>query len=417
MATCWHGLALYEDRPLLQYRSLSITATSGLWRMKVGVIVPGFSADAADWCIPVLVDVVRELTDYADVHVFALRYPYRRDRYRVHGAEVHALGGGTVGGARRLGLLAAAATAILAEHHRGAFDVLHGLWADEPGFTAVLLARLLRIPGMVSVMGGELIALPDIGYGGYLSRSNCALSAIALRGAGQVTAGSGPSVELTRRLLRSFGRKQGADRSIEKLVWGIDPTLFQAQGHTHALAGKIRVLHVGSLVPVKDQDTLFRAMARVQDALPGVHLHLLGDGPLRAHLTERVRSLGLTPSVTFHGHVNRGELGPYYRSADVLVISSRHEAQSVVTLEAALCQTPIVGTAVGLVTDFAPEAAIAVPIGDDRALAGAICAAVHRETGRKLAAAAQQHVESKYLAAHTARHLMTMYRQLTTIPE
>src|SRR5689334_9944450 len=123
--------------------------------MKVGLIVPGFSADAADWCIPVLVDVVCELSRRAEVHVFALRYPHQRGRYRLHGAQVHALGGGTVRGLGRPGLLAAAYASVMAEHRRSPFAVLHGLWADEPGFVAVTAARLLRIPAVVSVMGGE----------------------------------------------------------------------------------------------------------------------------------------------------------------------------------------------------------------------------------------------------------------------
>src|SRR6516164_10577049 len=101
--------------------------------MKVGLIVPGFSADAGDWCIPVLVDVVRALSNRAEVHVFALRYPHRHDRYRLHGAQVHALGGGVVRGPRRAGLLAAACASVIAEHRRSPFDALHGLWADEPG--------------------------------------------------------------------------------------------------------------------------------------------------------------------------------------------------------------------------------------------------------------------------------------------
>lgn len=381
--------------------------------MKVGLIIPGFSADAADWCIPVLVDVVRELSRRAEVHVFALRYPNRRDRYSVHGAVVHALGGGTVRGLQRPGLLATAGARIVAEHRRSPFAVLHGLWVDEPGFTAVAVARALRVPAVVSVMGGELVAMPDIDYGGRLARSNRLLSALALAGANRVTAGSRQAAEVAQRTQRRPEPAAGPSRRVATLAWGIDPCLFGLHGPSLDLAGRLRVLHVASLVPIKDQATLLRAIARVKEAEPGVHLHIVGDGPLRGLLIDQARRLDVASSVTFHGHVDRRELAVYYRSVHVVAISSRHEAQPVVALEAALCGTPVVGTAVGLVADFAPQAAIAVLPGDDAALADAICRALQPERRQALGTAVHRLVESEYLAAQTAEKLMSLYRTLT----
>lgn len=375
--------------------------------MKVGLIVPGFSSDERDWCIPVLVDVVRELGRRADVHIFALRYPYRRDHYCLHGAKVHTLGGKAVRGPGRAGLLAMAGAAILAEQRRSAFSVLHGLWADEPGAVAVTVARLLRIPAVVSVMGGELIALPDIRYGGQLALSNRALSAIALRGANRVTGGSRQALVLARHAMAPSNRL-----CITKLPWGIDPILFQPCGPLCDLAGDIRLLHVGSLVAIKDQATLLRAMARLTETVPGVHLHILGDGPLRACLTDTARQLGIAPRVTFHGHVDRPELARFYRAADAVVVSSRYEAQLVVALEAALCGTPLVGTAVGLVADLAPDAALAVPVGDDARLAEALRTALQPERRDELRTAARRVVAREYLAPQTAERLVALYRDL-----
>ena len=61
--------------------------------MRVGLVVPGFSADQADWCIPALRHLARTLAATDDVRVIAVRYPYRAGRYAVDGAEVIALGG------------------------------------------------------------------------------------------------------------------------------------------------------------------------------------------------------------------------------------------------------------------------------------------------------------------------------------
>src|SRR5436305_445299 len=124
--------------------------------MKVGIVVPGFGADERDWCIPVLVDVLRALAERAEVHVFALRYPGRKDRYRVHGIQVQSLGGGEARRAGRLRLLRVARRAVIDEHRRGAFSVLHGLWLDEPAWVASSAGCALGVPSVASVMGGEL---------------------------------------------------------------------------------------------------------------------------------------------------------------------------------------------------------------------------------------------------------------------
>jgi glycosyltransferase involved in cell wall biosynthesis len=55
--------------------------------------------------------------------------------------------------------------------------------------------------------------------------------------------------------------------------------------------------------------------------------------------------------------------------ADILLMSSRHEAEPLVVLEAAVVGVPTVGTSVGHVADWAPHAAVAVAVGDAAALA------------------------------------------------
>jgi Glycosyl transferase 4-like len=114
--------------------------------MKVGLVAPGFSLHASDEYNPVLDNVVRELSARVDLHIFPLRYPRRAQQYEIYGAKVHAIGGGGVRRARRVPMLLRALAEIALEHRREPFDVLHGVWIDEPGSIAVLAARLLRVP-------------------------------------------------------------------------------------------------------------------------------------------------------------------------------------------------------------------------------------------------------------------------------
>jgi glycosyltransferase involved in cell wall biosynthesis len=55
-----------------------------------------------------------------------------------------------------------------------------------------------------------------------------------------------------------------------------------------------------------------------------------------------------------------------------MIISSRHETGPVAVLEAAVAGVPTVGTCVGHIAEWAPRAALSVPVGDWAALAGAI---------------------------------------------
>src|SRR4029450_6875849 len=74
-----------------------------------------------------------------------------------------------------------------------------------------------------------------------------------------------------------------------------------------------------------------------------------------------------------------------------MCVSSRHEAGPITFLEAAAAGVPTVGTDVGQVHDFAPDAAIAVKGGDSDALAREIGGLLDDEPRRlALATRAQQ---------------------------
>jgi glycosyltransferase involved in cell wall biosynthesis len=84
-------------------------------------------------------------------------------------------------------------------------------------------------------------------------------------------------------------------------------------------------------------------------------------------------------------------------------------------LEAAVAGVPTVGTAVGHVADFAPAAAVAVPVGDALALADAIEQLACNEARRLRIAAAAQDRALRLDADHTCREFLRGYRQVTAL--
>ena len=99
------------------------------------------------------------------------------------------------------------------------------------------------------------------------------------------------------------------------------------------------VLAVGRLVPQKDFPTLLRALAQLPEP---IRLIILGDGPLRAALTELAVSLGIAHRVDLPGFVH--DPTPYLQRTNVLALSSVAEGFGNVIVEALACGTPVVAT-------------------------------------------------------------------------
>jgi len=374
--------------------------------MRIGLVVPGFSADPDDWCIPALRHLVVRLVGSADVHVFALRYPDHRRSYRLFGAQVTALGGGDATGARSAGLWQRTASAIAAEHRRRRFDVLHAFWAGEPGFLTALLGRILGIPTVVSIAGGELARLRDIGYGGLLRRLERVKTRLALRLASAVTAGS----VLALASAEPFLPLRGASLS-RRVPLGIDLAMF-APGRAPRNASPTRILHVASLSGVKDQATLLSAAAALEERGYAFQLDVVGTGPLEPELRALARCLGLSETICWRGAVPHDQMPRAYQRADLFVLSSRHEAQGMVALEAAACGVPVVGTAVGVIPELRP-AARTIRAGDAGGLADGMAELVEDEPSRvRSGCAARERAVAEYSIELCTTRFLDLYRDV-----
>jgi len=95
------------------------------------------------------------------------------------------------------------------------------------------------------------------------------------------------------------------------------------------------------LVPQKDQETLLRAMAIHRKEGSG-RLLILGTGPMREHLEALARELQIADAVDFVGYQDNPL--PWFRQADLFVVSSLSEGFGIALTEAMGCGTPVVST-------------------------------------------------------------------------
>jgi sugar transferase (PEP-CTERM/EpsH1 system associated) len=130
---------------------------------------------------------------------------------------------------------------------------------------------------------------------------------------------------------------------------------------------------VGRLDPVKGHGVLVDAVARVQaDLGRSIHLVIVGEGPERSALEQRIRAAGLEETVHMVG--GREDVPAILRAVDVFCLPSFAEGVSNTVLEAMATGLPVVATAVGgnreLVADG--ETGRLIVAGDPIALAAAL---------------------------------------------
>lgn len=368
--------------------------------MRIALVVPGGVDRSAEFrVIPALIALLTRLSREHEVHVFALTQEPQPGEWRLAGTHIHNIG--------RPRTRARAIAAVLAAHRAGRFQLIHAIWSGACGQVAVVAGALLRIPTLVHVAGGELVALPQIGYGGLQTWRGAIGERLTLRAASCVSAASAPVVTAIAALgVHALRVPLGVDLS----VW---PAREPVRRLPRATA---RLIHVASLNRVKDQPTLLRAVAALTHEGVDFHLDIVGEDTLDGEMQRLVRQLGLVTRVTFHGFLPQRLLRPLIDAADLMLISSRHETGPLVVLEAAAAGVPTVGTCVGHLAEWAPAAAVAVPVADAPALARAIARVLGDEELR-LQLAREAFVRAiAEDADHTARAFQEIYAALVRWP-
>lgn len=373
--------------------------------MRIGLIVPGFSASEDDWCIPALLNSVEILTQDHDVHVFTLRYPHHTEPYQVYGATVHPLNGQQRRGWTRLRLVGQCLQAIQRENRQQPFDILHGLWAEEPGLIAVLAGWRHNIPAVVSVMGGELVGLPEIGYGYQLSRFMRWLIDYTLKSADSITVGSDL---LAGRVPSIYQTKT------HRIPLGVDTRLFKASSPPFSklpnFTGQYNLIHAGSLIPIKNQRLLLESVALASQEIDGLQLHILGAGVLESELKTLAQKLGL--DVVWHGQVEHHDLPLYYQRADLALLTSFFESQSMVALEAGACGIVTLGTEVGLLPELIDDQYLCQPTETNQLAQQIISFLTDMDLRTQLAGHVQQKINENYLLPHQIEHWLNLYNQV-----
>ena len=157
------------------------------------------------------------------------------------------------------------------------------------------------------------------------------------------------------RTVATLLRKIGVRRSMKVISCGVDtalyvPGLFREKAQT--------LLYVGRFAQDKNLDTLLDAFAIVRKKYE-VNLVMVGSkdtfaGNTWPLINRKVKDLGIEGWVHFPGSMpsDSEELISQFRNADMFVISSYYETQSIVTLEAMASGLPVVASHSGALPEL-----------------------------------------------------------------
>ncbi|BBO99934.1 glycosyltransferase [Sulfuriferula nivalis] len=149
------------------------------------------------------------------------------------------------------------------------------------------------------------------------------------------------------RAFKAYGVRR---EEIQVIPNGIAASDFMAEDNKkfrekYELGMRPFILFMGRLNLIKGPDLLLEAFCNVMEKFPEFDLVFVGpDGGMLAELQVIAKSAGAAGRVHFVGYLGGVDKSHAYHAAAFLAIPSRHEAMSIVALEAGICGTPVLLT-------------------------------------------------------------------------
>ncbi len=313
-------------------------------------------------------------------------------------------------------LVAAEILAVRSELRKRPYALIHSHWMLPQGFASLPGSKLLGVPHVVTVHGGDLFGLK-----GRLFRP---LKRLVLASADAVSVNS----SFTEAAVKALA---GDRCTAHRIPMGVDVATPPASAVDQLRArwagdGAPNLIFVGRLVTEKGVDDLIQAVALLRNDFPNIQCRMIGEGQHRAEFEQQVAALGLDAQVHFMGWVQSHEVTTYIAAADCFVGPSKTasngwvEAQGLTFSEAMIARTPVVATRSGGIVDsiIDGETGLLVPEGDAQAIANAVGRVLQDpERTQSMLASAEQHARDRFSRERSAAAFDDLFKQLLGQPQ
>jgi glycosyltransferase involved in cell wall biosynthesis len=285
--------------------------------------------------------------------------------------------------------LTAAVRRLAAEH-----DLVHAHWSFCGAVASPAWVRHRR-PLVVSFHGSDLAG----GSAAYLALARRAASAAA-----GVVVHSGAMRD--RALAAGVG-----EQKLLQVAHGIDVNRYTKQPRPE---GPVALLAVGRLAEEKGFDLLVEAVSKLAPTIDWT-LRIVGEGPDASSLAKQVEQSAGASRITLTGPLSEDAVRAEMEAADVLVVPSRREGFSVVTLEGMAAGLAVVGTRVGALPNLVVEGEsgfLAAP-GEARELTAALTRALEQPSAiAAMGRVGRQAVAERFDLERVNKPLVSLYESL-----
>ncbi|MGA7160799.1 MAG: glycosyltransferase family 4 protein [Bacteroidota bacterium] len=366
-------------------------------RSRIAILVPG--GIGKDDNIPSLLELLCRLAETHEIHIYSFSRLTLHPSLNVDHCAVSFPPG--ILGKNNLLTTLYLLWQMRKDHRETSFNIVHGFWVMKQGLAAVLAGKLLRLPSVVSLLGGDVVYLPSINYG---SMRNSFYEKII-----RWCIGEADRVTVLTHFQEHIMQENGiVAKHLSIVPFGVDTAKFVF--HSGALSRPVRFSFIGNLNKVKDPFTLiktFSLLVRTFDC----SLEIIGTDILNGEAENYARLLGVNDKIEWKGKVPHETIPSILHSTDFLLLTSLYEGEAVVVMEAFASGVVVVGTRVGLLADAEDDRVVASP-GDAETLAEKIQALIkHPQTIRNIRSTNRVLAE-KHSAEWTLSEYKKVYKEL-----
>ena len=272
------------------------------------------------------------------------------------------------------------------EMERNGVTHVHAHFATHPAVTALIVRRLTGIPYSFTVHGHDLHVEKRM-----LDRKlEASAFAVSIS-------------EYNRRAMIDFCG-EGVRDKIHIVHCGVDAGVFEYRERP-AHDGPLRLVNIGRFDEVKGHEYLVEACAMLRERGVDFVCDIVGDGPRRGFVRERIEAAGLSECVRILGAQPRPEVARLLREADLFVLPSvmakngEREGIPVALMEAMVTGLPVVSSVLSGIPELVESGTSGwlVPPRDAKALADALeKLAADPDLRRRLGRAGHEKVRAEF---------------------